>query len=66
MKKFNSIFMVAVVLLVMIVGACPSQGNQDALTQVSIEGAKWYINDEITNPGSPAEGLLMNVRIVIG
>jgi len=64
MKKFNSIFMVAVVLLVMIVGACPSQGNQDALTQVSIEGAKWYINDEITNPGSPAEGLLMNVRMV--
>ncbi|RJP35578.1 MAG: hypothetical protein C4527_00575 [Candidatus Omnitrophota bacterium] len=33
-------------------------------TRVSIEGDKWYLNGEITNPGSAAEGLLMNVRMV--
>jgi sugar phosphate isomerase/epimerase len=31
---------------------------------VSIEGTKWHINGSITNPGTPAEGLLMNVRMV--
>ncbi|MEX2514390.1 MAG: hypothetical protein WD398_15915 [Cyclobacteriaceae bacterium] len=64
MKKFNPIYLAAVLFLVMMVGACQSRGNQDVLTQVSIEGDKWYINGEITNPGSPAEGLLMNVRMV--
>ncbi|HEY63854.1 MAG TPA: glycoside hydrolase family 5 protein [Caldilineae bacterium] len=33
-------------------------------THVSIQGDKWYINGEITYPGAPAEGLLMNVRMV--
>ncbi|RPJ57231.1 MAG: hypothetical protein EHM23_21215 [Acidobacteria bacterium] len=33
-------------------------------TAVSIEGDRWLINREITYPGSKAEGLLMNVRMV--
>jgi hypothetical protein len=33
-------------------------------TVVSIKKDKWYINGKITNKGSPAEGLLMNVRMV--
>ncbi len=33
-------------------------------TRVSLRGTKWMINDEITYPGAPAEGLLMNVRMV--
>ena len=33
-------------------------------TVVSIKKDKWYINGRITNERSPAEGLLMNVRIV--
>src|SRR5258706_11511685 len=35
-----------------------------ATTQVSITGSRWHINGAVTNPGSPAEGLLMNVRMV--
>jgi hypothetical protein len=33
-------------------------------TTVAIEGTRWLINGELTNPGSAAEGLLMNVRMV--
>src|SRR5262249_10122573 len=33
-------------------------------TQVSLVNGHWHINDKITNPGSRAEGLLMNVRMV--
>ncbi|MBZ0255643.1 hypothetical protein K8I31_06250 [bacterium] len=33
-------------------------------TTVSVDGPNWKINDEITYPGAPAEGLLMNVRMV--
>ena len=33
-------------------------------TTVSIDKTQWRINDEITYPGTPAEGLLMNVRMV--
>ncbi len=39
-------------------------GSSDFKTTVSIVGDKWYFNDQIINPGSPAEGLLMNVRMV--
>ncbi|MBN1108543.1 MAG: serine hydrolase [Bacteroidales bacterium] len=40
--------------------ACCGTGN----TVVKIKGDKWYINGKITNIGSQAEGLLMNVRMV--
>jgi hypothetical protein len=33
-------------------------------TAVSIKGTQWQINGQITYPGTPAEGLLMNVRMV--
>jgi CubicO group peptidase (beta-lactamase class C family) len=33
-------------------------------TRVSIEGTRWYLNGRPTYPGTEAEGLLMNVRMV--
>src|SRR5262249_27840446 len=33
-------------------------------TRVALIGGRWHINDKITNPGSRAEGLLINVRMV--
>ena len=40
-------------------------GNLTELkTSVSIHDGKWFINNEVINKGSPAEGLLMNVRMV--
>ena len=34
------------------------------MTRVSLEGVRWFLNGTITYPGAPAEGLLMNVRMV--
>lgn len=34
------------------------------MTTISIKNTDWYLNDQITYPGTPAEGLLMNVRMV--
>jgi hypothetical protein len=64
MKKLYAIKLEIVLLLSIVFAACQSQVTQNTLTQVSIKGDKWYINGEKTNPGSPAEGLLMNVRMV--
>ncbi len=33
-------------------------------TQISIVDGQWCLNGRITYPGTPAEGLLMNVRMV--
>jgi len=33
-------------------------------TEVSMSGTRWLINGKLTNPGIPAEGMLMNVRMV--
>jgi len=41
--------------------ACACLG---AGTEISLSGTHWLINGRVTNPGSPAEGLLMNVRMV--
>jgi hypothetical protein len=43
---------------------CNSDADKKYNTKVAITGDKWYINDKIINSGSPAEGLLMNVRMV--
>ncbi len=43
---------------------CRGEDENAFKTRVSIRGDKWYFNDRILNPGSPAEGLLMNVRMV--
>ncbi len=51
----------AVMLVFQLTGCRP---EDEFKSSVSIEGDKWYFNDEVINPGSPAEGLLMNVRMV--
>jgi hypothetical protein len=33
-------------------------------TRISIREGRWFINDTVVNPGSAAEGLLMNTRMV--
>jgi hypothetical protein len=33
-------------------------------TWVALSGTRWYVNGKVTCPGAPAEGLLMNVRMV--
>jgi len=38
--------------------------SQPAGPSVEIRGAQWYLNGKITCPGTPAEGLLPNVRMV--
>ncbi len=38
--------------------------NQESNTVVSLQNGKWYFNNKVINPSSPAEGLLMNVRMV--
>ena len=35
-----------------------------AATEVAISGTRWLVNGKPTNPGTAAEGLLMNVRMV--
>lgn len=35
-----------------------------ATTKISIVDGRWHLNGNVTYPGSPAEGLLMNVRMV--
>lgn len=35
-----------------------------AATRVSIRDGRWFLNDQVTHPRSPAEGRLMNVRMV--
>jgi hypothetical protein len=54
----------AIVLIAIIVSGCNNLGSEKKGTQVSIRGDKWYFNDIIINQGTPAEGLLMNVRMV--
>lgn len=34
------------------------------MTTIAIQNTNWYINNQITYPKTPAEGLLMNVRMV--
>ncbi len=53
-----------VVLTIAFLYGCNSENDNKYHTEVSIIGAEWYFNGEIINPGSPAEGLLMNVRMV--
>jgi len=38
--------------------------SEERHTVVAIEEGRWHINGEPTYPGAPAEGLLMNVRMV--
>ncbi|NLH16475.1 MAG: DUF1593 domain-containing protein, partial [Phycisphaerae bacterium] len=40
------------------------EGSYRRQTHVSIREGRWFLNDHITYPGTKAEGLLMNVRMV--
>jgi len=48
-------------LIFLVLSGC---GRSSTQTVVSIKNDKWYLNGRITNERSPAEGLLMNVRMV--
>lgn len=56
MKK--NCFLIAILILLLVCCIRPSK------TVVSVKGDKWFFNDKIVNADSPAEGLLMNVRMV--
>jgi len=64
MKKSGLIItlLLSILLILPAVGCKTVSG--DFNTRVSVVGDKWYFNDQVINPGSPAEGLLMNVRMV--
>lgn len=61
MKTKNIYLYVFCSLLLILSSGCSSKSTG---TTVSIKGDKWYINGRITNQDSPAEGLLMNVRMI--
>jgi len=56
--------MSAAFTVIFMITGCAVMKNGKQETVVSIRGEKWYYNGDVINPGSPAEGLLMNVRMV--
>ncbi|HAQ20311.1 MAG TPA: hypothetical protein DCR40_13935 [Prolixibacteraceae bacterium] len=54
--KFSSFLIV----LQLIIGCDDMKNN----TTVTIKGDRWFLNGNVLNEGSPAKGLLMNVRMV--
>lgn len=59
MKSFIKISSFLIVLQLII--RCGDIKNSNTVT---IKGDKWFLNGKVLNAGSPAEGLLMNVRMV--
>jgi hypothetical protein len=43
----------------------PAMGEDVGRTRVTVVNGQWHLDGTITYPGSAAEGLLMNVRMVI-
>jgi len=41
-----------------------SASGRGGETRINLDGTRWTINGEVTYPGTPAQGLLMNVRMV--
>ncbi len=71
MKKTCSYFLFFSVVIALVSPGCKSNFatkdpgyKSNFATKVTVRGSQWYINDQIINKGSPAEGLLMNVRMV--
>ncbi len=56
------ILMLSILLSGLFFESNPSFGKSKTI--VAIKGDKWMINGSVINKGSPAEGLLMNVRMV--
>jgi CubicO group peptidase (beta-lactamase class C family) len=50
-------------LFFMLALACPHLALAGE-TRVELDGTRWLVNGKPTNPGTPCEGLLMNVRMV--
>ncbi len=57
-------FIIVYSLLIIFLTGCNNESAKEFSTHITIIGDKWYFNDRIINEGSPAEGLLMNVRMV--
>lgn len=60
MRSLQSVILFVALLL----GSCGMNPGQETGAIVEIRGTQWYINGKVTNQDSPAEGLLMNVRMV--
>lgn len=58
------LFTTAFFALTLLFTSCASSRHTAEGTRVSIQGNRWLINEEPVHAGSPAEGLLMNVRMV--
>lgn len=50
--------------LVVVVACSTAVAAEPFRTKVDMDGDRWRINDAVTNAGSPAEGLLLNARMV--
>jgi len=62
--QINRFHLCLIGILTWLMAACNGSQENKSNTKVSIRGADWYINDTIINQGTPAEGLLMNTRMV--
>jgi CubicO group peptidase (beta-lactamase class C family) len=51
-------------ILLSLAAAAPQMARAAGGTQVALKDGRWHIGGRVTNPGSAAEGLLMNVRMV--
>jgi hypothetical protein len=71
MVRLESVFSLGFVAMIVLSGfsggftlASTSNVSAAGSTRVGIAGGKWTINGSVTYPGAPAEGLLLNVRMV--
>jgi hypothetical protein len=55
---------IAILFLLAIATLGTAAGPSKPQSRISLHDGRWFINDKVTNPGSPAEGLLMNIRMV--
>lgn len=55
---------VAILVLMLCVGLPAVYSQPASKTRVSISSGRWHLNGKVTYPGTRAEGLLMNVRMV--
>ncbi len=55
---------VTIWMLVLAGGMAPADDHPPRQTRLALENGRWRINGEITYRGAPAEGLLLNVRMV--
>ena len=60
MRKIYNYIVFISVFIALVNSGCKSSFT----TKVTVRANQWYFNNQIINKGSPAEGLLMNVRMV--